>query len=59
MLKVKEKTIKVFGRIVAILYTYYHKLVIKANHWGAWVAQSLKRLISDFSSGHDFTNDPR
>ena len=23
--------------------------------WGAWVAQSVKRLTLDFSSGHDLT----
>ena len=26
----------------------------KIQMWGAWVAQSVKRLLLDFGSGHDF-----
>ena len=26
------------------------------KHWGAWVAQSVKRLTLDFGSAHDLTD---
>ena len=31
-----------------------HPFMIK-NHWGTWVAQSVKSLILDFSLGYDLT----